>query len=49
LIDRFSYSPVFVLIAMMPLVGTLALFTLGRKYRTLGTSQRLNVAAQQQL
>ncbi len=49
LIDRFSYSPVFVLIAMMPLVGTLALFTLGRKYRTLGTSQRSNVAAQQQL
>jgi ACS family hexuronate transporter-like MFS transporter len=35
LIDHFSYSPVFVLIAVMPLVGTFALFTLGKKYRTL--------------
>ena len=35
LIDRVSYSPVFVLIALMPLVGTLALFTLGKKYRTM--------------
>lgn len=33
LVDRFSYSPVFVLIAAMPLVGTFALFLLGRKYR----------------
>jgi hypothetical protein len=47
LIDRYSYSPVFVLIALMPLVGTLALFTLGRKYRTMGTSQRSIVAAPQ--
>lgn len=37
LVDRFSYSPVFVLIALMPLVGTVALFVLGRKYRTMET------------
>ncbi len=35
LIDRFSYRPVFVLIAIMPLIGTMALFLLGRKYRTM--------------
>jgi ACS family hexuronate transporter-like MFS transporter len=40
LIDRVSYSPVFVLIAVMPLVGTLALFTIGRKYRTMGSTGR---------
>jgi ACS family hexuronate transporter-like MFS transporter len=35
LIDHFSYRPVFFLIALMPMVGTIALFTLGRKYRYL--------------
>lgn len=39
LIDRFSYSPVFVLIAVMPLIGTLALFALGRRYRGMSTVQ----------
>lgn len=38
LIDRVSYTPVFVMVAFMPLVGTVALFVLGRKYRTLGTA-----------
>lgn len=33
LIDRISYSPVFALVAFMPLVGTLALFAAGRQYR----------------
>lgn len=37
LIDRVSYTPVFVMVAFMPLIGTVALFVLGRKYRTLGT------------
>jgi ACS family hexuronate transporter-like MFS transporter len=30
LVDRFSYTPVFVLVALMPLAGTAALFILGR-------------------
>ncbi len=35
LVDRFSYAPVFYLVALMPLVGTIALFSLGSKgYRT---------------
>lgn len=33
LIDRISYSPVFALVAFMPLIGTLALFAAGRQYR----------------
>ena len=33
LIDRVSYTPVFLLVAFMPLMGTVALFALGRKYR----------------
>jgi ACS family hexuronate transporter-like MFS transporter len=32
LVDRVSYTPVFALIALMPLVGTVALFAVGRKY-----------------
>lgn len=40
LVDQFSYSPVFGLIALMPLVGTIALFILGREYRMMGTSRR---------
>jgi ACS family hexuronate transporter-like MFS transporter len=33
LVDRFSYAPVFVLAAIMPLAGTVALFTLSRGLR----------------
>ncbi|HEV2133323.1 MAG TPA: MFS transporter [Terracidiphilus sp.] len=33
LVDRVSYKPVFVIIAFMPLFGTVALFLLGRRYR----------------
>ena len=29
LVDRFSYTPVFFLVALMPLLGTVALFLLG--------------------
>jgi len=35
LVDRISYTPVFALVAIMPMVGTIALFAVGRKYRTL--------------
>ncbi|MGB7267296.1 MAG: MFS transporter [Terracidiphilus sp.] len=35
LVDRISYTPVFLLVGLMPLVGTIALFAVGRKYRTL--------------
>jgi len=35
LVDRISYTPVFVLVGLMPLAGTVALFAVGRKYRTL--------------
>ena len=35
LVDRISYTPVFFLVGLMPLVGTVALFSVGRKYRTL--------------
>jgi MFS transporter, ACS family, aldohexuronate transporter len=37
LVDRISYTPVFACVAFMPLMGTIALFALGRKYRTLDT------------
>ena len=33
LVDRFSYTPVFILIAFMPLLGTVALFAIARSYR----------------
>jgi ACS family hexuronate transporter-like MFS transporter len=33
LVDKVSYTPVFVMVAIMPLLGTIALFALGRKYR----------------
>lgn len=32
-VDHVSYTPVFIMIAFMPLVGTIALFALGRRYR----------------
>lgn len=35
LVDRISYTPVFLLVGLMPLAGTVALFLVGRKYRTL--------------
>lgn len=35
LVDRVSYTPVFAFVALMPLVGTFALFAVARKYRTL--------------
>lgn len=39
LVDHFSYTPVFVLIAFMPLLGTVALFAVGRRrYRQLDTN-----------
>jgi MFS transporter, ACS family, hexuronate transporter len=33
LVDRVSYTPVFVLVAFMPLLGTVLLFAIGRQYR----------------
>lgn len=33
LVDRYSYTPVFILIAFMPLAGAVALFIFGRQYR----------------
>jgi ACS family hexuronate transporter-like MFS transporter len=35
LVDRVSYKPVFILVAIMPLLGTLALFILGKQYRSM--------------
>jgi ACS family hexuronate transporter-like MFS transporter len=35
LVDHISYTPVFALVAIMPLAGTITLFAVGRKYRTL--------------
>lgn len=35
LVDRVSYTPVFLLVGLMPLAGTVALFAVGRKYRYL--------------
>lgn len=33
LVDRFSYEPVFMMVAFMPLIGTALLFLIGRQYR----------------
>ena len=33
IVDKISYTPVFIMIAIMPLLGTISLFVLGRKYR----------------
>jgi MFS transporter, ACS family, hexuronate transporter len=38
LVDRVSYAPVFVLVAVMPLVGTTLLFLIGRQYRVAATA-----------
>jgi len=34
LVDHVSYKPVFILVAFMPLLGTLALFVIGKQYRS---------------
>ena len=34
LVDHVSYTPVFVMVAIMPLVGTILLFVLAQRYRT---------------
>ena len=34
LVDRVSYTPVFLMVAFMPLLGTILLFVLARRYRT---------------
>ena len=46
LVDRISYAPVFVLVAIMPLLGTLGLFIAGRQYRL---QSRLALPAAQQM
>jgi ACS family hexuronate transporter-like MFS transporter len=33
-VDHFSYSPVFLMVAFMPLLGAFGLFVLGRKYKS---------------
>jgi MFS transporter, ACS family, hexuronate transporter len=33
LVDRISYAPVFIMVAFMPLIGTVLLFVIGRAYR----------------
>jgi ACS family hexuronate transporter-like MFS transporter len=35
LVDRVSYAPVFVMVALMPLIGTALLFLVGSRYRSL--------------
>jgi ACS family hexuronate transporter-like MFS transporter len=35
IIDHQSYAPVFLMVAFMPLLGTILLFSIGKKYRTL--------------
>ena len=38
LVQHVSYKPIFVMVALMPLIGTAALFFLGRRYRTYETA-----------
>ena len=33
LVDRVSYTPVFLMVGLMPLLGTIGLFTAGRQYK----------------
>jgi ACS family hexuronate transporter-like MFS transporter len=35
IVDHHSYAPVFLMVALMPLIGTVLLFSVGKKYRTL--------------
>ncbi len=44
LVDRISYTPVFLLVAIMPMLGTMALFAAGKDYRL---EQRLALPAAQ--
>jgi len=44
LVDRISYAPVFALVAIMPMLGTVGLFAAGRQYRL---QQRLALPAAQ--
>ena len=44
LIDRASYNPVFLLVGLMPLMGTASLFLFGREYKR---NKRLMSAALQ--
>jgi MFS transporter, ACS family, hexuronate transporter len=38
IVDRYSYAPVFLIVAFMPFLGTLMLFLLGKKYSELSKS-----------
>lgn len=38
LVDKVSYTPAFVMVALMPLLGTVALFVIGRKYHRMAAS-----------
>lgn len=44
LVDHVSYTPVFLMVAFMPLIGTIALFTVGRKYRVLNKPLQTSLA-----
>jgi ACS family hexuronate transporter-like MFS transporter len=37
-VDHISYTPVFIMVALMPLIGTVALFSLAGRYRAISTS-----------
>ncbi len=39
LVDHVSYKPVFLLVALMPMMGSVSLFTIGKKYRLLTASR----------
>lgn len=45
LVDHVSYTPVFAMVALMPLVGTLLLFRLGVRYRTLEEPRQSRLAS----
>jgi ACS family hexuronate transporter-like MFS transporter len=38
IVDHHSYAPVFLMVAFMPLLGTVMLFSLGKKYRAMPSS-----------
>ena len=44
LVDKVSYAPAFMLVGIMPMVGTIALFAVGRKYRTFDRPAALPVS-----
>jgi MFS transporter, ACS family, hexuronate transporter len=45
LVDRISYAPVFLMVAFMPLAGTIALFTVARQYSSLDRSVESSLQA----